>query len=129
MGTEQMKKELEQELLTHILPFWADKMDSEWGGFYGFMDYQGRPADTIKHSYNIGFGVYALASYYDASKDEEALFLALALFELLEEKYRDEYGYQEALTVDFQPQSNEHLSLGIHKELSHRCTGWRGMDQ
>lgn len=84
--------------------------DRERGGVYWSVDYQGNPSDTTKHSYNIAFAIYALSSYYDAAKDNNALEMAKELFYLLEEKYRDSYGYHEAFTVDFKPESNEHLS-------------------
>ena len=43
------------------------------GGIYWSLTYDGKPEDTTKHTYNQAFAIYALASYYDASKDEEAL--------------------------------------------------------
>lgn len=104
----------EEELLSyakHAYLFLKEHFyDRERGGVYWSVTYKGEPLDTTKHSYNMAFAIYALSSYYDITKDEEALSLAKELFALVEEKYRDEYGYQEALTVDFQPQSNEHLS-------------------
>lgn len=104
----------EEELLsyaTHAYLFLKEHFyDRERGGVYWSVTYKGEPLDTIKHSYNIAFAIYALSSYYDITKDEEALSLAKELFDLVEEHYRDAYGYKEALTVDFKPQSNEHLS-------------------
>lgn len=104
----------EKELLSyarHAYLFLKEHFyDRERGGVYWSVTYQGEPLDTIKHSYNMAFAIYALSSYYDITKDEEVLSLAKELFSLVEERYRDEYGYQEALTIDFQPQSNEHLS-------------------
>lgn len=95
----------------HAYEFLAGRFfDRKNGGIYWSLNYKGEPLDTVKHSYNTAFAVYALSSYYDASKDEEALLLAKELYQLLEMKYKDEYGYKEAFTVDFQPQSNEHLS-------------------
>ncbi len=95
----------------HAYEFIRDSFfDKELGGMYWSVNYKGEPADTIKHSYNMAFGIYGLSSYYAATKDEEALELAKSLYEIIESKYRDEKGYKEALTVDFQPQSNEHLS-------------------
>lgn len=95
----------------HAYNFLVNKLyDDKNGGIYWSVDYKGQPLDTIKHSYNISFAIYALSSYYDASKDEKALELAKELFHLVEDIYRDEYGYKEALTIDFKPQSNEHLS-------------------
>lgn len=85
-------------------------LDKEYGGIYWSLDYQGKPSDTTKHSYNQAFAIYALSSYYDAVKNEEALALAKQLYELIEEKWKDAYGYQEAFQRDFSPESNEKLS-------------------
>ena len=104
----------EEELLPyakHAFLFLKERFyDREWGGVYWSVTYKGEPLDTIKHSYNMAFAIYALSSYYDVTKDEEVLSLAKELFALVEKNYKDSYGYKEALTIDFQPQSNEHLS-------------------
>lgn len=168
-----MGKEIEQELKEHIIPFWKSLRDDQYGGYYGYLDYQlklnkkaekgcilnsritwffanaytllkdeslleeakhgymfmkehcfdnknggifwslnydGTPLDTTKHTYNQAFCIYALSSYYEASKDTEALDKAMELFHLIEEKCMDEYGYLEAFTIDFKPESNEKLS-------------------
>lgn len=99
------------EYAKHAYDFLVEKCyDKERGGVYWSVDYKGNPLDTIKHSYSTSFAIYALSSYYDVSHDESALELAKELFYLIEDKFRDEYGYKEAFTVDFKPQSNEHLS-------------------
>ena len=85
-------------------------IDKENGGIFWSMTYDGKPLDTTKHTYNQAFCIYALSSYYDASKDEEALKLAKELQVLIESKCTDEIGYLEAFTKDFQPESNEKLS-------------------
>lgn len=85
-------------------------MDKENGGIYWSIKYDGTPEDTTKHTYNQAFSIYALASYYEASGDEESLQMAFDLFELIEMKCRDEVGYLEAFTKDFRPESNEKLS-------------------
>ena len=85
-------------------------IDLKNGGIFWSLNYDGTPADTTKHTYNQAFCIYALASYYEASKDHEALELAEQLFHLIEDKCRDEAGYLEAFTIDFKPQSNEKLS-------------------
>ena len=104
----------EEELLeqaTHAYTFLKEKcLDKEKGGIYWSLQYDGTPKDTTKHTYNQAFAIYALSSYYDASKDEEALLLAKQLFKIVEETCKDEYGYLEAFTRDFQPESNEKLS-------------------
>lgn len=85
-------------------------IDSENGGIYWSMNYDGTPLDTTKHTYNQAFCIYALSSYYEASGKEEALELAKQLFHMIEEKCTDDQGYLEAFTRDFKPESNEKLS-------------------
>ena len=85
-------------------------VDKEFGGIYWSLNYDGTPADTTKHTYNQAFCIYALASYYEASGDSEALDLAFRLFHLIEDKCTDDLGYMEAFTRDFKPESNEKLS-------------------
>lgn len=85
-------------------------LDAKWGGIFWSLAYDGRPADDTKHTYNQAFAIYALSSYYDASKDEEALSLAFELFGIIEEKCKDEYGYLEAFDASFAPCGNEKLS-------------------
>lgn len=84
--------------------------DTENGGVYWSTTYDGKPSDTTKHTYNQAFAIYALSSYYDASKREEALTLAKSLFELVEAKCKDEYGYLEAFDIAFRPVDNSKLS-------------------
>lgn len=85
-------------------------IDRENGGVYWSLTYDGRPEDTTKHTYNQAFAIYALSSYYDASKDEQALELARALCRVVETKCKDEYGYLEAFNVRFEPAENDKLS-------------------
>lgn len=84
--------------------------DRERGGIYWSVSYDGKPLDTTKHTYNQAFAIYALSSYYEATKEKAALDLAMELFHVIEKKCRDEGGYLEAFTVDFGPESNEKLS-------------------
>ena len=85
-------------------------LDRENGGIYWSVTFDGRPEDTTKHTYNQAFCIYALSSYYDASKDPEALETADSLFRVIETKMRDEGGYLEAFDRTFRPASNEKLS-------------------
>ncbi len=95
----------------HGYEFLRDKcIDKQFGGVYWEMDHKGNPIDTTKHTYNQAFAIYALCAYYEASGDERALEIANGIYDLIEEKCTDEYGYLEAFTVDFRPQSNEKLS-------------------
>ncbi len=168
-----MLQRIKDELINGIIPFWKNLHDSDYGGFYGYMDYDlcvdkkaqkgcilnsrimwffsrayvelrddsllreaghaysflknhcidenhggifwaltydGNPLDTTKHTYNQAFAIYALAQYYEACKDKEALGIAVELFELIESKCRDEAGYLESFTRDFRPEENDKLS-------------------
>ena len=84
--------------------------DREKGGLFWSVTCEGRVEDDGKHTYNQAFGVYALAAYYRAFGEEEALLLAGKLVQVIEEKCFDRYGYKEAQTRDFGPADNEKLS-------------------
>lgn len=85
-------------------------LDKEYGGIYWSLTCDGKALDAAKHTYNQAFAIYALSSYYDATKDEEALALAKELMKLIEEKCTDEFGYLEAFDRQFRPEDNEKLS-------------------
>ena len=85
-------------------------VDGENGGVYWSLKYDGTPEDTTKHTYNQAFAIYALSSYYAVSRDADALNLAYELYDVIEDRCRDEGGYLEAFKVDFSPESNEKLS-------------------
>ena len=168
-----MVSEVRNHLINDIIPFWKSLRDDEFGGYYGYVDYDltidkkaekgcilnsrilwffsnaytllkdeslldearhayafmknfciddvnggifwsinfdGKPLDTTKHTYNQAFAIYALSSYYEASKDEEALTLAKKLFNIIETKCVDEIGYLEAFDKEFNLIENDKLS-------------------
>ena len=84
--------------------------DKTYGGIYWSLTYDGKEKDSSKHTYNQAFAIYALSAYYDAAGEGEALDLAFLLFNLIEEKCRDEGGYLEAFDRKFHPMDNEKLS-------------------
>lgn len=95
----------------HAYTFLKEKcLDQVNGGVYWSLSYNGQPWETIKHTYNQAFAIYALSSYYDASKEKEALELAWKLYDLIETKCKDACGYMEAFDETFQPIDNEKLS-------------------
>lgn len=104
----------DQALLTeayHAYGFLRKKfLDTEKGGMFWSVDYDGTPKDTTKHTYNQAFAIYGLCAYYEASGDKQALALAKELYHLIETKMRDADGYLEAFDRDFQPVQNEKLS-------------------
>ena len=85
-------------------------VDKKNGGVYWSVTYDGKPEETLKHTYNQAFSIYALSSYYDASGDKEALSLAYELYDIIETKMRDEQGYKEAFDESFHEIDNEKLS-------------------
>ena len=62
-------------------------LDRVNGGIFWSIQYDGKPEDTTKHTYNQAFAIYALSSYYEASGDEEALSIAKELYHIVENKY------------------------------------------
>jgi mannobiose 2-epimerase len=85
-------------------------LDQKNGGVFWSVTHDGRPSDDTKHTYNQAFAVYGLASYYDVTKDMEALNLAYSLVDRIENFCRDDIGYLEAFDRNFKPASNEKLS-------------------
>lgn len=84
--------------------------DEKNGGIFWSVNYDGSVNEDLKHTYNQAFCIYALSSYYDASKKEEALKKAYEIFDIVESKCKDEGGYLEALTREFEICDNEKLS-------------------
>ncbi|MBO7130322.1 MAG: AGE family epimerase/isomerase [Prevotella sp.] len=75
-------------------------IDKEYGGVYWSVDYLGRPLDTKKQFYAIGFAIYGLSEYARATGDREVLDYALLLYNCIEEHAfdREHNGYIEACT-------------------------------
>ncbi|MBK5280306.1 MAG: AGE family epimerase/isomerase, partial [Bacteroidia bacterium] len=65
--------------------------DKTYGGFYTLVDRQGnvKGGDSTKTAYGNAFGIYALAAYYNSSKDTSALNLAKKSFAWLEKNSHD----------------------------------------
>lgn len=176
MDIKKMSKEMEEELVNNILPFWINRMTDETnGGFYGritggevlmpeaekgailnarilwtfssayrllkkeeylvaatrakrylighfydeaqggiywSLDFKGRPLDTKKQIYALGFAIYGLSEYHRATGDEEALAYAIRIFESIEAHSFDpvKNGYCEALTREWGEMADMRLS-------------------
>lgn len=87
-------------------------VDSQYGGVYWMVTYQGKPLDTKKQVYANAFVIYALSEYYTASGKQEAKDLAIELYRLLVNKSYDaaQTGYLEAFTREWQPIADLRLS-------------------
>ena len=106
-----LKDEKYRELAFHAFEYVKNHcIDYDNGGVYWMTSYKGEPSDTMKHTYNIAFAVYALSCYYNAVGDRFALDLAYKLFSDIEDNTLDEYGYREAFSRDWQLIPNDALS-------------------
>ena len=87
-------------------------IDPEYGGVYWSLDCNGKPLDTKKQFYAIGFAIYGMSEYARATGDAEALKVAIDLYRCIEEHALDhDYnGYIEAMTRDWQPIADMRLS-------------------
>ncbi len=85
-------------------------VDRKEGGIYWSVTYDGHPLDTTKHTYNQAFAIYALSSYFRATGNAKALDQAMKLFDIIETKCIDRYGYLESFDRCFRLQSNDKLS-------------------
>jgi mannobiose 2-epimerase len=90
----------------HGYHFLRDKMwDKAYGGFYTLVSKQGKVIQEKKEAYGNAFAIYALAAYYDVSRDTAALGLATRTFLWLETNSHDPVhkGYYQHLERDGTP--------------------------
>ena len=93
----------------YILDHFVDK---EYGGVYWSLDCEGKPLDTKKQTYAIGFVIYGLSEYARATGDKQALDAAIKLYHDIEAHAYDTIngGYVEALTREWNPIADMRLS-------------------
>jgi len=84
-------------IVTHFL-------DEKYGGAYRTVNMKGEPGDTRKHTLTESYFIYAFAEYYRATGDQEALDIAIDIFELLEKHALDKdlNGYFEVFTRNWE---------------------------
>ncbi|MCL2052162.1 MAG: AGE family epimerase/isomerase [Lachnospiraceae bacterium] len=85
-------------------------LDTENGGIFWSIRNNGVPASTDKYTCTQAASIYALASYYEATSDNEALNLAFDLFSLIEEKCTDKFGYKDSFDEYFNYIPNDELT-------------------
>src|SRR5690625_3771026 len=108
-----LKEEKYLEMANHLYEFLKENIyDREHGGIYWMVNYRGEPKDCRKHIYAQSFALYALSEYYRITKSEEALQLALSIYQLMEDKGYSEAnkGYLEEFDRKWNPMPNEMLS-------------------
>jgi cellobiose epimerase len=95
----------------HSLAMLLKFQDELYGGFHWMLSYDGSVKSSHKHVYGHAFAIYALAAYYEATKDVFALDLALSTFELIEKHaHLGKFCYHEEFSRDWQKKDNELLS-------------------
>lgn len=93
-GKAKMVEELKEEFFGHVIPYWMDKVDPEYGGYYGQMDYQlnlNKKADKgcILNSRILWF----FSNLYEMFGEAQYLECAKIAYDFLREKFLDrEYG-------------------------------------
>ena len=97
---DDLYKTMAKRAYTYLLKYFRDL---ENGGLYWLVDYKGNPTDTKKQIYGQAFGIYGLSEYYKLTHDDNALNLAIELFDLIEEYSLDVElnGYLEAFDKDW----------------------------
>jgi len=102
--------------------------DSVYGGFYMLRSRSGEPVNYAyrdeKRAYGLAFAIYALSAYYQISKENEALKLAVETFQWLEKhSYDTDFGgYMEHLT-----RTGDWLEPSVTNSTAWDCrsSGWK----
>jgi len=94
----------------YLSDFFIDKKNS---GVFWELDYSGKPVNTRKQAYALGFAIYGLSEYYKASGNHRSLDLAQELFWTIEKHLLDKNdgGYIEALSENWEPLEDMRLSV------------------
>ena len=107
-GSEKLLEAASRAYRYLIDYFW----DKEHGGLYWELDAEGKPVNTRKQAYALGFGIYAFSEYFMATGSEDSLEYAKRLYRILEDKFLDKEqgGYIEALGRDWRKLEDMRLS-------------------
>jgi mannobiose 2-epimerase len=76
-------------------------IDPADGGMYWSVEYDGKIKNSQKHTYAQAFALYAISAYYSVTKNGPALILSDKLFNLIENNFKDDYGYIEPYDMDY----------------------------
>lgn len=98
-----------QRAFDYIVNNFYDKVN---GGIFWSLNADGTPKDTKNQIYALAFTIYGLSEFYSVTKNDEALQLAVNLYEEIEKYSYDPInrGYFEAFTHDWQPVDDLRLS-------------------
>lgn len=86
--------------------------DKKNGGTFWSLDASGKPHETKKQIYQLGFAIYGLSEYSRATGDEESKEYAIKLYHDIESHSfdKEKNGYWEAFTEDWKDLSDLRLS-------------------
>lgn len=107
------RDERDRALARRAYEYLADHfLDEEEGGYFWQLDPSGAVLDAKKKVYGEAFCIYALAEYYCAFEDPQALERAIDVFARIEAHAREPQhgGYLEVMSRDWQPCSDMRLS-------------------
>ena len=100
---------LAQRAYNYIAGHFYDTLN---GGIYWSLNADGSPKDTKNQVYALAFTIYGLSEFYSVTKNNEALQLAVNLYEKIEQHSFDavNQGYFEAFTQNWKPIDDLRLS-------------------
>lgn len=116
---DNVVEEVKEELTGHILPFWENLIDEEYGGFYGRMDYDGTlRKDAVKGGILHARILWAFSNAYTVLKDDSYLKYATHAYNYLTGPLWDDQfgGIYWAVTHDGKPA--EDLKHGYCQAMS-----------
>ncbi len=96
---------------SHCYRFLRDHaVDPVYGGVFRLVKADGTPAVKLKDTKCGAFFIYALSVFYKASGNDQALKLALGLFETIEKELADHISYADTLTEDWRPITDKYCT-------------------
>lgn len=91
--------------------FFTRFVDHKYGGVYSSVNADGERLDTYVDLLGQGSAIFGLSRYYSATKDEDALKIALNIYEIVEKEFRkSDDSYSFVLTRDFKPAPDKPLN-------------------
>jgi mannobiose 2-epimerase len=98
-----------QRAFDYIVNNFYDKIN---GGIFWSLNADGTPKDTKNQIYALAFTIYGLSEFYAVTKNDDALQLAVNLYEKIEKYSLDPVnkGYFEAFTRNWKPIDDLRLS-------------------
>lgn len=94
MKEENLKFEFQTHLKEKIIPFWQSLRDEEFGGYYGYMDFDCKVDKTAAKECILGSRIlWFFSACYNTIKDEKCLEFASHAYEFLKKSFwDDEFG-------------------------------------